>query len=91
MRYLLLISLFIFSVYGLDYGNITCWDICRKRCKARNGWITDQCVKSCGCPCDTQCDNTCTKFGLGTLCRFKCGCFQNYTFGYIRNTPLSNL
>eukprot|EP00830_Metopus_es_P007371 TRINITY_DN1699_c0_g1_i2.p2 TRINITY_DN1699_c0_g1~~TRINITY_DN1699_c0_g1_i2.p2 ORF type:complete len:182 (+),score=39.93 TRINITY_DN1699_c0_g1_i2:62-547(+) len=79
MKYLFA-ALLIFTVYGADFANITCWDTCQGRCEARYGQLTDQCVKSCRCPCNTQCDDICTKYGLGLACKFKCGCFQNHTF-----------
>lgn len=77
---ILLAALLIISAYGLENMTITCWDVCSENCKARYGWLTEQCVKSCGCKCDAQCDKLCLDFGLGWPCRFKCGCYQNYTF-----------
>jgi len=85
---ILLVAILILSVYAVEDGNITCWDLCSARCKAKYGWLNDQCIKACGCPCEPQCDKLCVQFGLGWPCRFKCGCYQNYTFGYMGKSDI---
>ncbi len=86
----LILAMSLLLVAGQQYANITCWDICSKTCKSRYGWITDQCVRSCGCPCDLACDNLCVKYMLGWPCRFKCGCFQTFTFGFLSTSLYIN-
>jgi len=62
-------------------GTVTCWDICSLNCQKQNGWLENNCMQSCGCNCEKDCEALCAKFQLGFLCKFKCGCFQDYTFG----------
>ncbi len=80
---ILVIALILTVTLASKYMNITCWDKCRGRCKARYGGLTDQCVHACNCPCDTNCESICEQYNLGNICKFKCGCFINFTFGYV--------
>ena len=82
MKFFLAIAIVLAAVVAAtEDGKVTCWDICRWKCKARYGSLTEECVKTCGCTCNTECDNFCGQYGLGWSCRFKCGCYQNFTFG----------
>lgn len=76
MKYLLF-TIFFLTIYGIEQEKLTCWDICSRRCRARYGQLTENCVKECTCPCDKECDSLCVKFNLGNLCRSKCGCYQS--------------
>jgi len=83
MKFLMGYCLFLAIILGFSYAqaNFTCWDICKLGCKAKFGTLTNQCVKTCGCTCNKECENFCMQYSLGWNCRFKCGCYQNYTFG----------
>jgi len=80
MKNLLVIAVILAGVMTFEDKTYTCWDVCRWRCKATNGKLTPECIKSCECTCNTDCENFCIEYGLGLACRFKCGCFQDYNF-----------
>lgn len=84
MRYLISIFLVAFCLFqfslAITYVNVTCWDACQMRCRARYGWLENSCMQGCACPCDKTCEGMCNDFNLGDLCRFKCGCFQDHVF-----------
>ena len=82
MKLILAVALILGSVVATS-ENITCWDVCRWKCKARYGKLTDAFVKTCDCPCNTQCEKSCVQYGLGLSCKFQCGCFQKYNFDRI--------
>eukprot|EP00826_Nyctotherus_ovalis_P055855 TRINITY_DN7465_c0_g2_i3.p1 TRINITY_DN7465_c0_g2~~TRINITY_DN7465_c0_g2_i3.p1 ORF type:complete len:197 (+),score=29.15 TRINITY_DN7465_c0_g2_i3:73-663(+) len=82
MRYLVGIMALVISqaVCGTANGTVTCWDVCAANCQRQNGWLENGCMKACGCSCEADCLALCDRFQLGSLCKFKCGCFQDYTF-----------
>ena len=67
----------LLATIALCEEQLTCWELCSRRCRARFGALTDSCLKACNCTCDKDCDNLCLKFNLGALCRLKCGCFES--------------
>ena len=77
----------------------TCTELCAYNCNKTYGSITETCIKSCKCPCESSCRAVCNEYKLGEHCEFACGCldkidqkiYDEYPYPHIKRAPVTEL